>query len=77
MILKTVFQKVFSHCSYSPMVVRADIYLHDLRGQLVDEVEICIVVKMLVWSLVWDYLHSSPFISLFLDPLGAGKLILS
>lgn len=53
--------------SYSPRDVSACIYLHDFRGYLVHEVEMCIVVEMLLWSLVLGYLHSSCFIPLFLE----------
>lgn len=60
--------------SYSPRDVRV---LHDLRGHLVHEVEMYIVVEMLVLSLVWGCLNSSRFVPLFLDQLRTRKLILS
>lgn len=50
--------------SYSPRGVKACIYLHDLKGLLVHEVEMYIV-EMWVWSLVLGHLPSSHFISQF------------
>ena len=50
--------------SYSPRDVKACMYLHDLKGLLVHEVEIYIV-EMWVWFLVLGHGPSSHFISHF------------
>lgn len=68
MILGSLFSLLTLLVSYSPRDVKACIYLHDLGGHLVHEVEMYIV-EMLLWSLVLGHLPSSRFISLFSDQL--------